>query len=122
MKNIIIVTITVLALVACKSTREVMDSWLGHTKHDLIMKWGSPARTASDGENGEILVDAKPVYIPETTGLATPSNPNPSTSPGKTFWDYKMFWVNSDGKIYHWMTQRQQVPPQQIDLNVYFRN
>ena len=45
-----------------------------------------------------------------------------TTSKSLTFWDYKMFWIDTQGKIYHWMTQRQQVPPQQIDLNIYFRN
>jgi hypothetical protein len=49
---------------------------------------------------------AKQVYIPQYN---------------MNYYDYKMFYVNSEGKIYHWITQRQQVPPTQIDLNIYKR-
>jgi len=118
---------TALAFGSCTSTKEIMDSWLGHTKHDLAMKWGPPARTAPDGNGGEILVYANQVYIPASRGITTANTSNGTTStgpgrPAQTYWDYKMMFVNKEGKIYHWLTQRQQIPPQQIDLNVYFRN
>ena len=70
------------------------------------MSWGPPARTASDGGTGEILIYARQVYIPQYN---------------MNYYDYKMFYVNSEGKIYHWITQRQQVPPTQIDVNIYRR-
>lgn len=97
-----------------------MDSWLGHTKQELIMTWGPPSRVASDGAGGEIVVFAKQGYMPPTTFYDNTGGS--TTSNSLTFWDYKMFWIDTQGKIYHWMTQRQQVPPQQIDLNIYFRN
>lgn len=102
----ILIFLAVGLLTACTSQREIMDSWLGHSRQEVIMKWGPPARTASDGGTGEILVYANQVYIPQYN---------------LNYYDYKMFYVNSDGKIYHWMTKREQIPPTQIDLNIYRR-
>lgn len=97
-----------------------MDSWIGSTKQNLMMSWGPPARTTDDGAGGEILVYATQGYIPPSTFYD--GYGGYSTKPGVSFWDYKFMWVNSEGKIYHWMVQRQQIPPMQIDLNVYRRN
>ena len=84
-----------------------MDSWVGDTKRNLILKWGPPARTASDGGDGEILIYARQVYIPQYQ---------------MNYYDYKMFYVDSNGKIYYCRTERQNIPPTQIDLNIYRRN
>lgn len=119
MRNFILLIIIIGFINGCISTQKVMDSWVGSTKQNLIMSWGPPARTASDGANGEILVYAKQIYIPSMTFYN--GYGGSTTSPSQTYWDYKMFWVNSDGKIYHWMIQRQQIPPMQIDLNIYRR-
>jgi len=83
-----------------------MDSWLGDTKQNLILKWGPPARVASDGGSGEILIYSRQVYMPQYR---------------VNFYDYKMFYANSQGKIYSWLTKRENIPPTQIDLNVYRR-
>lgn len=96
-----------------------MNSWLGSTKQQLIMSWGPPARTASDGGTGEILVYARQVYIPPRT--IYDGYGGSSTTQAQTYWRYKYMYVDSNGKIYYWMTQRQQVPPTQIDLNIYKR-
>jgi len=112
MKTKFLLIITVLFMVSCTSTTKVMDSWLGSSKQSLIMSWGPPTKTASDGGNGEILVYSKQVYNP---GL-----PNMGIAPS-TYWDNKYFYVNSEGKVYYWMTKREQIPPQQIDLNIYRR-
>lgn len=120
MKKSILILVVVGLLTACTSQKEIMNSWMGSTKQNLIMSWGPPARTADDGAGGEILVYAKQVYIPPSTFYD--GYGGSSTRPAQTYWDYKMFWVNTEGKIYHWMTQRQQIPPMQIDLNVYRRN
>lgn len=87
-----------------------MDSWLGSTKQELIMQWGPPARTASDGGTGEILVYANQGYYPGINGIGA-----------FTFWNYQYMYADSDGKIYYWMTRRERVPPTQIDLNIYRR-
>ena len=106
MKKTVTFLLIVLSLSSCKSTKKVMDSWLGHSKQSLIASWGPPARTASDGGNGEILIYSKQVYIPQYQ---------------TNYYDYKMFYANSEGKIYRWLTKRENIPPTQIDLNVYRR-
>lgn len=85
-----------------------MNSWLGNTKHSLIMSWGPPSASTSDGSNGEILIYAnQDLYMPQT---------------GVTWWQYKMFYVDSKGEIYHWRTEVNPQAPQTINLNVYRMN
>lgn len=85
-----------------------MNSWIGQTKQNLIMNWGPPVKTASDGGSGEILVYSSKVYIPGNQYAAP-----------QTYWDNRYFYVNSDGKVYHWTIKQERIPPQQIDLNIY---
>ena len=67
------------------------------------MKWGPPARVASDGSNGEILI-----YAAMDGGYG-----------GTTYWRYRMFYVNNTGTVYHWLVQEAYVPPQQLNVNMY---
>lgn len=125
-----LILISLALLISCTSTKNTMDSWLGKTKRDLIMQFGPPSRNAEDGANGEILVYSKQVYLPSMhlSGISSPgSDGNVYTSTGtntnsQTYWQYTMYFINTEGKIYHWLIQKQQVPPTQIDLNVYKRN
>jgi hypothetical protein len=110
----LIILLAIGLLTSCVSQKEILNSWIGSTKQNLIMSWGPPAKTASDGGTGEILIYAKQVYI-------APIYYSGGSTQAQIYWDYKMFYVNSDGKVYHWITQRQSVPPTQIDLNVYKR-
>jgi hypothetical protein len=93
-----------LILASCSSEKKMMDSWLGDTKQDLILKWGPPERTASDGGGGEVLVYSNQVYNPYTRN---------------TIYQCRMFYVDSDGKIYHWLKQGSLVPPQEMNVNLY---
>ena len=92
--------------VACTTTKQTMDSWLGADKSDLILKWGPPDRVASDGQRGEILIYGKPQYNPYN---------------GQQFYRTTMFYVNPNQLIYHYLWNTQYVPPQQLDMNVYVR-
>lgn len=97
-----------LIVLGCTSQKTIMNSWLGNTKHDLIMSWGPPSTTTSDGNGGQILIYAKrDLYMPQT---------------GVTWWQYKMLYVNSENKIYHWRTEINPEPPQTINLNIYRMN
>lgn len=87
-----------------------MDTWMGAPKQRLIMVWGPPTRTASDGGTGEILVYAKQGYSPGVNGVGA-----------FTYWDYKYMYADSNGEIYYWMTRRDRVPPTEINLNIYKR-
>lgn len=83
-----------------------MDSWLGSHKQDLIFKNGPPARIASDGGTGEILIYSYPAY-----------NPFTHTS----FYKYTMYYADNTGIIYRWMIQQGMIPPEQMDVNLYIR-
>jgi hypothetical protein len=102
-----ILIISLLFMTACASEKEVLDTWLGHGKKDLIMQWGPPDLTTSDGDGGEIIAYVNQVYMPNY-------NVN--------YYNYRMFYVNREGKIYHWLTKKERINPQQIDLNIYRRN
>ena len=39
--------------------KKAMDSWLGFQKSALILSWGPPTRTESDGNGGTILISKK---------------------------------------------------------------
>lgn len=93
-------------LISCVGERKAMNSFLGSHQRDLIRQWGPPVRTASDGDDGQILVystSAYNAYLRITT------------------YRYRMFYVNREKIIYHWITQGGQVPPQQLDIDLYIR-
>ena len=79
---------------------------MGDTKQDLILKWGPPERTASDGGTGEILVYSKQKYNPYASS---------------TMYYIYMFHTDVAGKIYYWRTESGAVPPQNINMNLYIR-
>ncbi len=96
-----------------------MNSWVGSTKHQLIMSWGPPAKVSDDGGGGEIMVCAKQIYLPGSTyydGVG-----GSSTSQSLNMWSYSMFYVDSNQKIYFWRTQNERIPPTEINLNIYKR-
>lgn len=68
------------------------------------MQWGPPAREDSDGEGGEIVIYAKEASFPSDT---------------VRYYNYVVFYLNSENRIYNWLTKREQVSPDQIDTDVY---
>ncbi len=82
---------------SCTSEREIMDSWLGHEKKEVILKWGPPQRTTSDGNSGEVLVYS-----------------NQYAYNYQPYWKHTMFYINPSGKVYYWMVQKNAIPPTQV--------
>jgi len=99
--KLLIALLMVCTMLSCTSQKKVLDSWMGSTKQNIIMSWGPPQRTDSDGNNGEVLVYSKQVYMPNLS---------------VNYWDYTMIYVNDLGKIYHWKTSKQSIAPTQIDV------
>jgi hypothetical protein len=93
-----------LLFTSCVSTRKTMDSWVGLSEQRLIESWGPPARIASNGGNGKVLIYSAEVYSPYTNS---------------TIYRNTMVFTRQDGTIYHWIVQNGVVPPQQINLSVY---
>ena len=96
-----ILVLFLLVSTSCVSQKKSLNSWIGLDKHQLILSWGPPSRVADDGSGGEILIYGHHIY---------------SSYYHLNYWDYKMIYVDKDGKIYHWRTTREQVPP--TDVNV----
>lgn len=120
MKNLTL-TICILCFAACTTIQDQMNSWMGASKQQLYMSWGPPARITEDGNGGEILVYAKQVYLPGGSSTFYSDNGTASTSYRNSinYWDYKFMYANSSGIIYYWMIRKEQIPPQEINLNVY---
>jgi len=89
--NILILALIICSLFfqGCASTREIMDSWIGHHQSDLIAQWGPPERTASDGKGGQTFLYER--FI--------------STGYGHGYIQSIMFYADENGYIYHWRTQ-----------------
>lgn len=95
-QSIFITIIAATLLIGCnlsKKTSEAMDSWVGHHKSELIQSWGPATRYESDGKGGEILIYERSV----TTGRFIGNNYVQNTRN-----PYKMFYADSNGKIYYW--------------------
>lgn len=98
--------LAVIILVSCTSEKKVLDSWIGADRHDLIVNSGPPSRTEFIGNGEEVLVYSQQVSSPYS---------------GRQFYKNTLFFVGGNGKIYHYLVQRGEIPPQRIDLTVYRR-
>ncbi|MCX6146611.1 MAG: hypothetical protein NTW25_05080 [Candidatus Kapabacteria bacterium] len=108
MKTRFITIFLIFLLISCNTVdiKKIMNSWKGSHKKDLVLSWGPPARIASDGNGGEILIYSNHVYMP---------------SFGLNYYENKMMYADANGIIYYWMIKNEEVPPTQIDLNIYRR-
>ena len=104
MKLLFYMIITAIVITSCVSQRKSMDSWIGATAQDLILKWGPPARTTSDGGSGQIYIFERQYYLYNTMR-----------------YDHKMFYADSNSRIYSWRTASGPVPAQQLNINLYIR-
>lgn len=105
------------------SISKIMDSWMGANVNDLIVSWGPPQQTISDGKGGQILIysSARTWTTPgqattNTYGKANAygygnyanaygrSTSTTTYTPPQTrgYEAQRMFWVNRNGKIYRW--------------------
>lgn len=105
-KNTILL-ITILVLQACSTTKISNDKWIGESKTSLIKTWGTPIRTLSNSEKGEILIYGYQVY-------ANANNDEGSRIAGPNYWDYTYIYANKEGKIYSYKTEKQQQTPQEL--------
>ena len=91
----------------------MLNSWLGKTEHELLLSWGPPSRTDSDGAGGRILSYihtedwVSPYVRPGKLvdhGDGTASYTPPRQSSG-TSTKIRRFYVNAEGVIYSWWYQ-----------------
>jgi hypothetical protein len=95
-----------LFFVACHAERDMMNSWGNQSIQSVILKWGPPVTTTSDGSpNGHI-------YIWQYLRYASVNTQGQGTNP---YYHLREFYVNSRGIIYSWRTDNKNVPV----VNVY---
>jgi hypothetical protein len=104
MKKLIPILLIVLAA-GCVSQKKIMNSYMGAEKQTIYKYFGPPSRTSDDGSGGEILLYARQGMIYISDGY-------------HYYWEYKMFYLNTEGKVYWWRIDRSPIPPTQIDLNI----
>ncbi len=69
------------------------------------MGWGPPAKTDSDGNGGQVLVYSNRVYAPFPQGTVD-------------YYEYRLFYVNSSDRVYHWLIKRSPNPPDRLDVRM----
>lgn len=87
---------------------KVMESWVGKHQSDLILSWGPPRQTASDGKGGSILVYGNYVNLGQTPGRATADyygNVTYTAPQQQGYQRTRMFYVDENGYIYAWRWQ-----------------
>ena len=90
--------------------KTTMDSWIGHTKAELIRTWGPPKSISTDGQGGEIYVYDTSVNFGQTPGQVYTQNSNVYyTNPqSNVVTRSRMFYINKSGVIYTWLSQGRQ--------------
>ncbi len=86
----------------------VMESWVGKHQSDLILAWGPPQQTASDGKGGSILIYGSYVNLGQQPGRATTDlfgNVTYTAPQQQGYQRTRMFYVDSSGYIYAWRWQ-----------------
>ena len=77
-----------------KPTREeILNSWIGKSKNELLMKWGMANRNADDGKGGQILAYEKR----RSLGGFISGNYFENS-----FVHYTEIFVDSNNMIYYW--------------------
>ena len=106
MKKNFLIILTLSLFVSCGSLNpsnkitELMKSWEGHHKSELIQKWGPPTNTSSDGKDGEILS----YYYSRNNTTTTTYNQytNSLNTRNNSYTSERHFYVNKSGVIYYW--------------------
>lgn len=107
-----IALILLMALAGCASTNftqtetDTMNSWVGHTKAELVQTWGPPLKIDSDQQGGEIFTYEKSVTIGQFPGQVYGTNTGIGYTQARpaTITRVRMFYINKEGKVYHWVS------------------
>lgn len=105
----------VVVLTGCgPGTKQIMESWRGSHISSLIRSWGPSQHIAPDGAGGKIYIWSREIDLLLSKGTSeTNITYNSLFNRFESETTYtppeilevekaRMFWVNSDGIIYHW--------------------
>jgi hypothetical protein len=107
MKKTILIIAIVLLHFSCANTKNSMAGSVGFSQSKLIKVWGTPVRTLSNNQEGEILVYADQVFLD--------SDSDGFKMAGQNYWNYNYIYVNKEGKVTSIRQEKQSYPPQAID-------
>ena len=87
-----------------------MNSWMGAHISAVIRSWGPPTQITADGAGGHIYIwRPQPIPLPPESPHATAYEKQQATYRRIAIQihnnSYKMFYVHSNGVIYHWRAQ-----------------
>ena len=116
-KNLLLL---VLFLSSCASThlskvqveeQKMMNTWIGHSKSELLRTWGPAKNISSDGQGGEIYSFEKTMSFGQSAGqvYAGSSNNIYYTNPqNRVATRVYNFFIDKTGKIYTWQLSGRQ--------------
>jgi hypothetical protein len=101
------ILISLILSVGCmfRSPSKTMQSWIGSHQSQLILSWGPPTRSTSDGADGTILIYEYDRNLGQRPGRAVRNYDGSISYTAPVANGYvatRMFWVNSKGFIYNW--------------------
>lgn len=104
-KNYYFILTVLLIISSCGPSRKATDrredalfnSWLHHSKSELVQAWGMPDSVIAKSNGGEIFV------YKERLGITDVMNENYS---GKQYSYRKEMYINTDSTIYYWRAFR----------------
>lgn len=106
MKQISLI-ITLLVLQACVITKNPQDQWIGNSKKNLIRSFGPPIRILGDGANGEVFIYGDQIYEDF-------KRKKEHKIAGPSYWIFTYVYIDNEGKIYSYKTDKRQQTPQEI--------
>lgn len=115
---IIFISLSAQAQSRRKIERE-MNSWMGSSKKELIFNYGPVSAIADDGDGGEILIFSSR-FSRDNPSLVDDGYGNLVVKQGMRYQYYRhrMFYVGRDGKAYAWKYQDNEIPPQQMQIQI----
>ena len=90
-----------------KRISDTMASWVGHHKSTLIQSWGPPTSISDDGQGGEVFTYTykRNMNTTHNTTYNKYNNSLNTISRNNSYQAIRMFYINKQGKIYHWRWQ-----------------
>jgi len=96
-----------------KQVRDSFDGMIGHSEAELIRALGPPNWTASDGDDGTVLIWDQYHDLGLLPGLGVSVSPLPYALVGLNvpprelgYVESVMFYVHPDGTVYYWRIQK----------------
>jgi hypothetical protein len=82
----------------------VLDKTIGKSEHDIILTLGPPQSITEDGAGGKVLNYQNSFSFTNTELNPVRYDPTITTATTQNITYYLQFYINKDGKVYHYRT------------------